>query len=168
MPNLKYLSDKVMQIDNDALISLSVFSNELHASIHSNKSKEGLSLFNLLSETKTHVGTQLLQRRLRQPSCDIRIINDRLDAIAILIHPQNVSVVKGMRLSLSKVGKGVNVIHVLNSMRSGKTSIRFFKCLMNLAILAEELYEGIAGLAALESKQLITDVGTLSSARPMA
>lgn len=156
-----------MQIDHDALMALSVFSSEQHASIHSNNSKEGLSLFNLLSETKTHVGTQLLQRRLRQPSCDISNINDRLDAIAILIHPQNVSAVNDMRMSLSKVGKGVNVLHVLNSMKSGKTSIRSFKCLVNLVILTEELYEGIAALAALESKQLITDVGTINPVSSM-
>lgn len=157
-----------MQVDNDALMALSVFSNEQHASIHSNRSKEGLSLFTLLSETKTHVGTQLLQRRLRQPSCDIVIINNRLDAIAILLHPQNVSAVNDMRQSLSKIGKGVNVIHVLNSMKIGKTSLRSFKCLMNLVILVEELYEGIAALAALESKQLITDVSIIYPTRSMA
>ncbi|TIB17858.1 hypothetical protein E3P92_00878 [Wallemia ichthyophaga] len=152
--------DKVMQIDNDALMALGVFADEQHASMHSNKSKEGLSLFNLLSETKTHSGTQLLQRRLRQPSCDVKVINNRLDAIAILIHPQNVNAVAAMRKSLSKVGKGVNVLHVFNSLKVGKTSYRFFSCLVQLTVLAQEQYEIIASLAVLESKQLILDILT--------
>ncbi|OAX42862.1 hypothetical protein K503DRAFT_274375 [Rhizopogon vinicolor AM-OR11-026] len=37
--------DKVMHINADALFSLQVFENESHASIHSDKTKEGLSLF---------------------------------------------------------------------------------------------------------------------------
>lgn len=151
-----------MQIDNDALMGLGVFADEQHASMHSNKSKEGLSLFNLLSETKTHSGTQLLQRRLRQPSCDIKVINDRLDAIAILIHPQNINAVTAMRKSLSKVGKGVNILHVLSSLKVGKTSYRFFKCLVQLTVLAQEQYEDIASLAVLESKQLIMNVSFTS------
>lgn len=148
-----------MQIDSDALMALGVFADEQHASMHSKKSKEGLSLFNLLSETKTHSGTQLLQRRLRQPSCDVKVINNRLDAIAILIHPQNVNAVAAMRKSLSKVGKGVNVLHVFNSLKVGKMSYRFFSCLVQLTVLAQEQYEIIASLAVLESKQLILDVG---------
>ena len=147
-----------MQIDQDALLALGVFATEQHASLHSNKSKEGLSLFNLLSETKTNPGTQLLLRRLRQPSCDTKVINDRLDAIAILVHPHNVNAVAAMRKSLSKVGKGVNVLHVLKSLKIGKTSHRFFRCLVQLTVLAQEQYEGIASLAVLDSKQLIVDV----------
>ena len=50
-----------MQINADALFSLQIFEDENHASIHSDKTKEGLSLFGILNNTMTTLGRALMR-----------------------------------------------------------------------------------------------------------
>ncbi|GAW05700.1 dna mismatch repair protein msh5 [Lentinula edodes] len=63
--------NEVMQINGDALFSLQVFENEDHASMHSNKTKEGLSLSGILNVTNTALGRVLMRSWLLRPSLSL-------------------------------------------------------------------------------------------------
>ncbi|KAF7977709.1 hypothetical protein HWV62_2978 [Athelia sp. TMB] len=52
--------EQIMQINADALFSLQIFENESHASVHSDKTKEGLSLFGLHSSGTVDVVKRLM------------------------------------------------------------------------------------------------------------
>lgn len=109
---------EVMQINADALYSLQVFDNENHASIHSDKTKEGLSLFGILDNTKTSLGRNLLRQWLLRPSMSIPIITARHDAVACFMRPENTTTASSMHSHL----KGIkNVPKILSAMSSGKS-----------------------------------------------
>ena len=118
---IEYLSLRdVMQVNSDALYSLQIFDEESHASVHSDKTKEGLSLFGILNNTRTTLGKALLREWLLRPSTSIPVINARHDAVACFIHPENVSTVTSMQAHL----KGIkNVPKILAIMRTGKAQV---------------------------------------------
>ncbi|KAI0297721.1 hypothetical protein BC826DRAFT_1000939 [Russula brevipes] len=89
--------DETMQINADALFSLQVFENESHASIHSTKTKEGLSLFGTLDSTRTTLGRSLLRTWLLRPSLSLDVINARHDANI----PRILSALKAGKASLA-------------------------------------------------------------------
>ena len=85
---IEYLSLRdVMQVNSDALYSLQIFDEESHASVHSDKTKEGLSLFGILNNTRTTLGKALLREWLLRPSTSIPVINARHDAVACFVLP---------------------------------------------------------------------------------
>lgn len=110
----------VMQINADALYSLQVFHNENHASIHSDKTKEGLSLFGILNNTKTSLGKALLREWLLRPSMSPKVISARHDAVSCFIHPENMGAVNAMHVHL----KGIkNVPKILAAMKNCKAKV---------------------------------------------
>lgn len=119
--SIEYLTLKeVMQINADALYSLQIFDSENHASIHSDKTKEGLSLFGILANTKTSLGRALLREWLLRPSMSVPVIAARHDAITCFVHPENHSSVAAMHVHL----KGIkNVPRTLTALRSGKAKL---------------------------------------------
>ncbi|KAG8690356.1 MutS protein msh5, partial [Ceratobasidium sp. 395] len=103
--------DEVMQINADALSyvttpmfgrellpympagsSLQIFDDENHASVHSDKTKEGHSLFQLINHTSTHLGRGLLRRWCLRPSLSIPIIKARHAAIECFNLPDNITI----------------------------------------------------------------------------
>lgn len=118
---IEYLKlQDVMQINSDALYSLQVFDSESHASIHSDKTKEGLSLFGILNNTRTTLGKVLMREWLLRPSTSIPTISARHDAVACFIRPDNISAANSMQVHL----KGIkNVPKILATMRTGKAQI---------------------------------------------
>ncbi|KAI9508899.1 DNA mismatch repair protein MutS [Russula earlei] len=113
--------DKVMQINADALFSLQVFETESHASIHSTKTKEGLSLFGTLDSTKTTLGRSLLRTWLLRPS-----------------------------LSLSQLGGIKNIPRILSALKAGKANLANWQGLVKFtfhtAMLRDKLGElSVAG-----------------------
>lgn len=110
----------VMQINADALHSLQVFDSENHASIHSDKTKEGLSLFGILDNTKTSLGRALLREWLLRPLTCINTLSKRHDAVDCFVRPENLSVCNAMHAHL----KGIkNVPRVLSALKSGKGKV---------------------------------------------
>ncbi|ELU42120.1 meiotic recombination-related protein [Rhizoctonia solani AG-1 IA] len=89
-----------MQVNADALASLQVFDDETHASIHSDKTKEGHSLFQLLNHTSTYLGRSLLRRWCLRPSLSITTINARHAAIQCFLLPENMSAASTIRANL--------------------------------------------------------------------
>ncbi|RDB18026.1 MutS 5 [Hypsizygus marmoreus] len=112
--------DKVMQINADALFSLQIFENESHASVHSDKTKEGLSLFGILNGTRTSLGRSLLRTWLLRPSLSLSVINARHEAVACFLHSENLVPASVMHGHL----KGIkNVPRILGAMRTGRAKV---------------------------------------------
>lgn len=118
--------------------SLQVFENESHASVHSDKTKEGLSLFGAfhliflrslvltrihpgtLNSTKTTLGRALLRTWLLRPSLSLPVIKARHDAVACFVASENLVPSYTMNGHL----KGIkNVPRILEIMRSGKAKM---------------------------------------------
>ncbi len=111
---------EVMQINADALYSLQIFDNENHASVHSDKTKEGLSLFGILNNTRTSLGRNLMRQWLLRPSMSIPVITARHDAVACFMRPENINTANSMHNHL----KGIkNVPKMLGALSSGKAKI---------------------------------------------
>ncbi|KAH9841446.1 DNA mismatch repair protein MutS [Rhodofomes roseus] len=118
---------QTMQINADALFSLQIFEDESHASIHSDKTKEGLSLFGILNNTKTTLGRALMREWLLRPSLSLSVIGARHDAVACFVRPDNQAAAGSMHSHL----KGIkNVPRILGIMRAGKDRVSDWQCLV--------------------------------------
>ncbi|EGO23820.1 hypothetical protein SERLADRAFT_450137 [Serpula lacrymans var. lacrymans S7.9] len=133
--------DQAMQINADALFSLQVFEDENHASIHSDKTKEGLSLFGTLDNTQTTLGRSLLKTWLLRPSLSLSIINARHDAVECFIRPENLVPVNAMQVHL----KGIkNVPRILGNIRMGKAGITEWQGLVKFTFHSAMLRDALA------------------------
>ncbi|KAJ7459929.1 DNA mismatch repair protein MutS [Mycena latifolia] len=135
--------DQVMQINADALSSLQVFENESHASVHSDKTKEGLSLFGILNNTKTTLGRALLRTWLLRPSLSLGVIKARHDAVACFMSSENLVPAHAMHGHL----KGIkNVPKILEIMRSGKAKMSDWQGLVKFTFHSAMLRDNLAEL----------------------
>ncbi|KAJ7819398.1 DNA mismatch repair protein MutS [Mycena olivaceomarginata] len=135
--------DQVMQINADALFSLQVFENESHASVHSDKTKEGLSLFGTLNTTKTTLGRALLRTWLLRPSLSLSVIKARHDAVACFTAPENLVPAHAMQGHL----KGIkNVPRILEIMRSGKAKMSDWQGLVKFTFHSAMLRDNLSEL----------------------
>ncbi|KAI9443370.1 muts domain V-domain-containing protein [Lactarius indigo] len=123
--------DKTMQINADALFSLQVFENESHASIHSNKTKEGLSLFGMLDTTRTTLGRSLLRMWLLRPSLSLEVISARHDAVECFTRPENIDIANVMHGQLNGIK---NVPRVLAALRTGKAVLTDWQGLVKVRV----------------------------------
>ena len=80
-----------MQADADTLHALGIFIQEKHPNVLKSygRSKEGLSIFNLLDRTRSLPGRTRLREWLARPFCDINRINQRLDGVEIFTRTEN-------------------------------------------------------------------------------
>jgi len=116
--------------------SLQIFENESHASIHSDKTKEGLSLFGMLlttfgslfhqhaagilDNTRTSLGRSLLRTWFMRPSLSIPVIAARHDAIECFLHPENLAPADALQTHLRGIK---NIPRILGFLRLGKAGI---------------------------------------------
>ncbi|KAL4267599.1 DNA mismatch repair MutS family protein [Pleurotus pulmonarius] len=132
-----------MHINADALFSLQVFENESHASIHSNRSKEGLSLFGILNTTHTTLGRSLLRTWFLRPSLSIPVITARHDAVECLTNPENLLTSGVMRKHL----KGIkNMPQISNTLKVGRGKLSDWQGLVKFTFHATMLREAISEL----------------------
>ncbi|OJT13826.1 MutS protein -like protein [Trametes pubescens] len=110
----------VMQINADALFSLQIFEDENHASIHSDKTKEGLSLFGILNNTKTTLGRALMREWFLRPSMSLVVINARHDAVECFTRADNIITATAMH---GHIQGTKNVPRIIAAMRSGKAKV---------------------------------------------
>ncbi len=136
-------------ISLEALIcprSLQIFETESHASVHSDKTKEGLSLFRellllvsrlypdisysgILNNTKTTLGRSLLRTWLLRPCLSISEITSRHDAIDCFINPENITVAKTLHTHL----KGIkNTPRIVSIMKVGKAKLQDWQGLVKV------------------------------------
>lgn len=122
--------DRVMQINADALFSLQIFENESHASVHSDRTKEGLSLYGILNSTKTSLGRSLMRTWLLRPSLSLPVINARLDAVACFLRSENLVPSSVMHSHL----KGIkNVPRMLGLLKTGKAKLSDWQGLVKVS-----------------------------------
>ncbi|KAG1772449.1 DNA mismatch repair protein MutS [Suillus occidentalis] len=135
--------DQVMHINADALFSLQIFENESHASIHSDKTKEGLSLFGILNNTRTPLGRSLLRTWLMRPSLSIPVITARHDAIECFLHPENLAPASALQTHL----KGIkNIPRILGLLQSGKAGVGDWQGLVKFTYHSAMLRDALAEL----------------------
>ncbi|KAI0632052.1 DNA mismatch repair protein MutS [Trametes polyzona] len=135
--------EDTMQINADALFSLQVFEDENHASIHSDKTKEGLSLFGILNNTKTTLGRALMREWFLHPSTSLSIINGRHDAVECFMRPDNITTALSMHGHLQGTK---NVPRILTTMKSGKAKVSDWQGLVKYAFHALLLRDALAEL----------------------
>ncbi|TFK40842.1 DNA mismatch repair protein MutS [Crucibulum laeve] len=135
--------DQVMHINTDALLSLQIFENESHASVHSDKTKEGLSLFGTLNNTKTTLGRSLLRTWLLRPSLSLPVINARHNAVACFMRAENLVPANAMHSHL----KGIkNVPRILSVLRTGRAKVSDWQGLVKFAFHATMLRDSLTEL----------------------
>ncbi|KIJ17739.1 hypothetical protein PAXINDRAFT_175534 [Paxillus involutus ATCC 200175] len=135
--------DQVMHINADALFSLQVFESETHASIHSDKTKEGLSLFGILNTTRTALGRSLLRTWFIRPSLSLKILKARHDAVEYFLRPENLPAVSALQTHL----KGItNIPRTLGALRSGKETISDWQALVKFTYHSAMLRDALAEL----------------------
>ncbi|KAI8804753.1 muts domain V-domain-containing protein, partial [Cladochytrium replicatum] len=89
--------NKFVHVNMDAMCSLQIFCNEAHPGMHSKRTKEGLSLFGLLDNTRTPAGRALLKQWFLRPSRDITVLRERHLTIQYLLrsdHSHNVNQIR--------------------------------------------------------------------------
>ncbi|KAH8923730.1 hypothetical protein BT69DRAFT_1333617 [Atractiella rhizophila] len=77
--------DEWMWIGGDGAESLQIFQHAKHANSFEKKTLEGLSLFGILNQTSTRMGSLLLRTWLHRPSRSLSVINSRLDAVSFFL-----------------------------------------------------------------------------------
>ncbi|KAL5519837.1 hypothetical protein ACEPAG_1497 [Sanghuangporus baumii] len=132
-----------MQINADALSSLQVFESESHASAHSDKTKEGLSLYGILNSTRTTLGRFLLRQWLLRPSLSLLVINARHDAVECLTTPENIVTSDAMCAHL----KGLrNIPRILRMLKVGKAGLNEWQGIVKFTFHASLLREALTEL----------------------
>ncbi|TBU56560.1 hypothetical protein BD310DRAFT_960111 [Dichomitus squalens] len=132
-----------MQINMDALFSLQIFEDENHASIHSDKTKEGLSLFGILNNTKTTLGRALMREWFLRPSMSLEVINARHDAVECFLRPENITTRNAMQGHLNGTK---NVPRILGAIRTGKAKVSDWQALVKFAFHALLLRDALSEL----------------------
>ncbi|KAJ3865547.1 muts domain V-domain-containing protein [Lentinula novae-zelandiae] len=134
---------QLLRIEQTYGSSLQVFENEDHASMHSNKTKEGLSLAGILNVTDTTLGRVLMRSWLLRPSLSLSVIKSRHDAVECFLRLENVTTVTTLRGHL----KGIkNVPRILSVLRSGKAKFVEWQGLVKFTVLCAMLKETLTEL----------------------
>ncbi|KZT11913.1 uncharacterized protein LAESUDRAFT_670086 [Laetiporus sulphureus 93-53] len=134
---------QAMQINADALFSLQIFEDESHASIHSDKTKEGLSLFGILNNTKTTLGRALMREWLTRPSLSLSVISARHDAVECFLRPDNLGTATLIHTHL----KGIkNIPRILAVMQAGRAKVSDWQGLVKFTYHALMIRDALVGL----------------------
>ncbi|KAF9267356.1 hypothetical protein L218DRAFT_970816 [Marasmius fiardii PR-910] len=154
---------EVMQLNADALFSLHIFEDERHASMHSDKTKEGLSLAGVLNTTNTTLGHSLMRMWLLRPSLSLSVISARHDAVACFMKPENITSANVLKNHL----KGLkNVPRMLTLLRSGRAKLREWQGLVKFTVCCAMLKETLgdlheaAGVAVVRKLNLSLDIAS--------
>ncbi|KAG8774517.1 MutS protein msh5 [Ceratobasidium sp. 428] len=144
--------DEVMQINADALSSLQIFDDENHASVHSDKTKEGHSLFQLINHTSTHLGRGLLRRWCLRPSLSIPIIKARHAAIECFNLPDNITISNDLSSNLRAL---CVVPKAMALLRTGRGRLSEWRAIANFSYRVVILKDGIGELIGREDVDVI-------------
>ncbi|THV00846.1 hypothetical protein K435DRAFT_750810 [Dendrothele bispora CBS 962.96] len=147
--------NEVMQINMDALFSLQVFENESHASIHSDKTKEGLSLAGVLNNTHTSLGRALMRMWLLRPSLSLNTIRARHDAVECFLSVENLSIINSLHGHL----KGIkNIPRMLGILKTGHAKVSDWQGLVKFTVICVMLKETLSELHDAGSIEIVKKV----------
>ncbi|TCD61354.1 MutS protein msh5 [Steccherinum ochraceum] len=135
--------NQVMQINADALFSLQIFDVENHASVHSDKTKEGLSIYSIFNSTKTSLGRSMMRQWLLRPSLSLSVINGRHDVVACLNRPDNIITANSLHDQLHGIR---NVPRTVEAMKSGKAKVSDWQAIMKFSYVSVLLRDTLAEL----------------------
>ncbi|KAG9315778.1 DNA mismatch repair protein mutS [Chiua virens] len=135
--------DQVMHINADTLCSLQVFESENHATIHSDQTKEGLSLFGILNATRTALGRSLLRTWSMRPSLSLQVLKARHDAVECFLRAENLPAVAALQSQLKGIA---NMPRILGVLRSGKGVISDWQALVKFTYHSAMIRDGLAEL----------------------
>ncbi|KAG8716968.1 MutS protein msh5 [Ceratobasidium sp. 394] len=144
--------NEVMQINADALSSLQIFDDENHASVHSDKTKEGHSLFQLVNHTSTHLGRGLLRRWCLRPSLSIPVIEARHAAVECFNLPDNVAVSNALTSNLRAL---CQVPKAMALLRTGRGKLPEWRAIANFSYRIVTLKDGVCELIGREGVGVI-------------
>ncbi|KAI8907567.1 muts domain V-domain-containing protein [Powellomyces hirtus] len=134
--------NQYMHVNADAMWSLQVFQDAAHPNMHSKRSKEGLSLFGILNDTKTPLGRALLKQWFLRPCMDLATIEQRHAAVGFFLKPEIRFEVDQLRACLKHIK---NVPRILAKMKS-KISIMEWEVLLKFAYHALKIRATIRDL----------------------
>ena len=128
----------ILQISQDALQSLQIFSSESHPNVHlHNYAKESKSLFSLLNFTRTTLGKHLLRQWFLRPTLSLPVISSRHRAIECFLSPANFDVVEQLPHCLRHVK---NAPKILEKMK-GKLDVNLWQVLMKFSYYCLKIRE---------------------------
>ncbi|KAG6377088.1 muts domain V-domain-containing protein [Boletus reticuloceps] len=135
--------DQVMHVNADTLCSLQVFESENHATIHSDQTKEGLSLFGILNTTRTALGRSLLRTWFMRPSLSLQVLQARHDAIECFICAENLPVFGALQTQLRGIA---NIPKTLGLLRSGKGKFSDWQAIVKFTYHSAMIRDALAEL----------------------
>ena len=117
-------------LNADTLLSLQILQDDFHPHSHnqgptnaSSGSKEGLSVYGLFHYlARTPQGKLRLRQYFLRPSLDLRVVNQRHDAISILLQASNETFLNDIIKSLKSIKNMRNVVTNLRKGVSGGSS----------------------------------------------
>ncbi|XP_064102619.1 mutS protein homolog 5-like [Macrobrachium nipponense] len=138
-----YAMEDLTQLDEETACALQLFSEDQHPANYKSgiysSSKEGLSVYALLSRTSCPLSPPILRRLLLRPVTDLEVLQSRYALVQWAIDPVNLETVRNIQTSMKKI---TNVPHVMNRLHQGQLHVRDWKVLYNSlfnAILIGEL-----------------------------
>ena len=111
--------------------SLQILVEESHANLHSEKVKEGLSLFGILNQTKTPLGKILLKSWFQRPSLEISLIKLRQSVISNLLKGDNQYLLNTLSGSLRGIK---NLPKLLKNLNEGKGSLGAWRDIQKVSV----------------------------------
>ena len=124
--------ENILFVSNKTQKELNIFNEQIHPSLIKGfgKSKEGLSLYNLLNKCQTYQGKKLLKNILEFPLNNEELIEKRYNCINGFINLNNYSFIKGITNELNHIKDFDTLIKELKGfIVNSKTYINFFSSL---------------------------------------
>ncbi|ROT81974.1 putative mutS protein-like 5-like [Penaeus vannamei] len=137
-----YCMDELAQLDDATVAALQLFSEDQHPSAFksgkTSSSKEGLSIYALLSRTASPMAAHTLRRVLLRPVLDAEVLEARYAAVEWGVDTANMETLRHLHACLKSIR---NVPHTMNRLQRGQLNVRdwrtLYKSLFNAILVGE-------------------------------
>ncbi|KAL8291271.1 hypothetical protein RQP46_002249 [Phenoliferia psychrophenolica] len=136
--------EKVLHITTDALSSLQIFHAESHASVHSDKTKEGLSLFGIMNTARTPLGRALLRKWFLRPPLVLATIETRHIAVECFLRNENQHVAEAIQKSFRYIK---NTPKTFKTIKDGKAVLKDWHAIWSFMYGAIQIRDSVSVLA---------------------
>ncbi|XP_042866684.1 mutS protein homolog 5-like [Penaeus japonicus] len=137
-----YSMDELAHLDDATVAALQIFSEDQHPSAFksgkASSSKEGLSIYALLSRTSSPMAAYTLRRVLLRPVLDTDVLEARYTAVEWGVDTANMETLRHLQACLKSI---TNVPHTMNRLQRGQLNVRdwrtLYKSLFNAILVGE-------------------------------
>ncbi|XP_037788834.1 mutS protein homolog 5-like [Penaeus monodon] len=137
-----YSMDELAQVDDATVAALQLFSEDQHPSAFksgkASSSKEGLSIYALLSRTASPMAAHTLRRVLLRPVLDAEVLEARYAAVEWGVDSANMETLRHLHACLKSI---TNVPHTMKRLQRGQLNVRdwrtLYKSLFNAILVGE-------------------------------